>query len=316
MNKRITCLVALIGLMALACDNEGGGVILPENPSGSGSGGGTQTTGTALEFYINEVHPALDLTCTWCHAAVEAGELAPGEAPQWMSLDPATSYSKIEEYGSLIAHPANSLLILQGEHMGPMLQPKQEELVREWLLMEVEERGLPTPSDPPDNPMGPPAASAEEALQQFSECMTREVWDQYEMNLIAHSQTLGWGPCRGCHNRGWAGAFLDDDETLTYDQSRQRPFLLKYVTAKISDEGAFEDIVPSNRMLNKGTETCSYDDVSACHPRYTLLPNVTTNIEGFIAEVHTRWINGNCDAPLGMGGMGGGGGAGGAGGGQ
>lgn len=308
--RRMTWLVVVTGLLALACDNKGNDVLIPGTPPGSGGGGG-QTEGGAYEFYVENVHPALDLTCTWCHAAVEAGGEAPGNAPQWLSVTADQSYANIEAYGTLIAHPKNSLLLLQGEHMGPALQPKQAAIVNEWLLMEAEERNLPTPEDPID-PEGPPANTAEDALNQFAACMTRELWDANEMFLLPHNQTAGWGVCRGCHNRGYAGAFLDDDQTLTYEENKKRPYLLKLVTAKIGENGAFEDLIPSNRFRLKGSEICTYEDEALCHPKYSLNPNVDANITAFFNAVHTAWSNGTCgDPPMGEGGGGGAGGAGG-----
>ncbi len=309
MTWRTTCFVAVMGLSVLACDKGGNDILIPGTPPGSG--GGTQNDDSAFAFYKEKVHPALDLTCTWCHAATEAGEVAPGNAPQWLGLDPDTSYANIEAYGTLIAHPKNSLLLLQGEHMGPALQPKQAQVVQEWLLMEVEERGLPTPTDPVE-PGGPPVITAEDALAEFAECMTRELWDQNEMYLLAHNQTAGWGPCRGCHNRGYAGAFLDDDETLTYEETKKRPYLLKLVTARIGENGAFEDLIPSERMRFKGSEICTFEDQALCHPKYSLNPNIDANLTNFFTAVHTAWKNGTCGDPPDDGG----GGEGGAGGGD
>ncbi len=305
MGSRLTWLVVAVGLFALACKSNGdGGLVIPDNPSGGG--GGDAQTMTAREFYTANVHSALDLTCTWCHAAAEAGETPPGNAPQWLSLDPQQSYDNIDDYGSLIAHPKNSLLLLQGEHMGPALQPKQVQIVEQWLTMEVAERDLATPDDP-IAPDGPPANSAEEALTQFGACMTRELWDLHEMNLLAHNQTAGWGPCRGCHNRGFAGAFLDDDETLTYEQNKKLPYMLKIVTAQVSAAGVFEDLVPSERMVFKGSEICTYADEALCHPKFALNPNIAANLNAFFTTVHTRWTEGLCDAPVGgAGGAGGG----------
>lgn len=310
MSRKLAWLVAAAALVAFGCNDKGNELLIPDTPDDDG-GTGIESGTPAFEFYQKEVHPQLDLTCTWCHAANEADQTPPGDAPQWLSLKAAQSYRNIDEYGSLIAHPENSLLLLQGEHMGPALTADQRSKVEEWLLMEVEERDLPTPEDPVD-PGGPPANTAADALESFAACMTRDLWDEHEMNLLAHNQTAGWGPCRGCHNRGFAGAFLDDDETLTYEQNKKMPFLLKLVTAQVSDGGAFEDIVPSNRMVLKGTEICTYDDEALCHPKYALNPNINDNLESFYAAVHANWMAGTCgDAPMGGGGMGGGGGAGG-----
>jgi hypothetical protein len=288
-------------------------VTLPPGSTGSGMG--------AKQFYIEKVHPAFDLTCTWCHAAKEAGTEPPGNAPQWLSLSPETAYSNIEAYQGLIAHPENSLIILQGEHMGPALVPKQEQLVREWLMLEVEERNLPDPGAPTTSTgsgSNPPGLSAEDALNQFAACMTIDNYLATGMNLVPHQTTVGFGVCRGCHNTGWAGAFLDDDSQLTFDMNKQRPYLLKLVTADVQN-GAFVDLVQSERFRMKGTEPCSYlldmdpENDIYCHPKYILNPNVDQAVNDFFTVTYDAWKAGDCAAP--MDGGGGGGGAGGAGGG-
>jgi hypothetical protein len=305
-------------LLALACAQAPDEPInLP--PGGSGSTGSGSSV-AAKQFYLEKVHPAFDLTCTWCHAAAEAGQQPPGDAPQWLSLDPEQAYANIEAYGGLIAHPENSIILLQGEHMGPALVPKQDILVREWLMLEVAERGLPNPDDnttttSTGSGSNPPGLTAEDALNQFSACMDLQTYDDTQMYLVAHQQTTGWGPCRGCHNTGWAGAFLDDNQELTFDMNKQRPYLLKLVTVKV-ENGAFIDLEQSNRFRNKGVEPCSYlEDTDPandiyCHPKYVLNPNVDTAVTAFYDATYTAWKNGECGmVPMGEGGAGGAGGA-------
>jgi len=280
---------------------------LPPGSTGSGS------NLPAKQFYIQKVHPAFDLTCTWCHAAAEAGQEPPGGAPQWLSLDPEQAYANIEAYEGLIAHPSNSLIILQGEHMGPALVPKQEQLVREWLLLEVKERALPDPENPSTGSGSAPAVTAEEALGQFAGCMTIENYQLTEMYLVAHQQTVGYGVCRGCHNTGWAGTFLDDDQNLTFEMNKQRPYLLKLVTAEVQD-GAFVDLVQSNRFKMKGSEVCSYlEDADPandiyCHPKFILNPDVSAAVDNFFQATYDAWKSGACSPQDGEGAGGAGGG--------
>jgi hypothetical protein len=273
--------------------------------------------GGAKKFYVENVHPMFQATCTWCHAAESTEGLA--EAPRWLSYEAEQAYTDIEAYG-LIAHPDNSLILLQGEHQGPALQPNQVKTVKEWLTMEVEERGLPDPEDPTDpstsSGNNPPGLSATEALDQFAACMSETDFQESMFYLLAYNQTAGMGPCLGCHTGGWGGALLDDDQTLMYDMNKQRPYVLKLATAEVVD-GAFSDIVQSNRFRLKGTEICNYPDPSLCHPKYTLNPQVDAAVTDYFNRTYDRWKNGLCDGMGGggEGGAGGGGGAGGAGGG-
>jgi hypothetical protein len=67
--------------------------------------------------------------------------------------------------------------------------------------------------------------------------------------------------------------------------------------------------VPANRLADKGTEACSYQDETLCHPKYSLPPDISERVDNFVSETIERWKNGTCDAPYD-------GDAGGAGGGQ
>jgi hypothetical protein len=302
-NKKTIAWLASLGMAVVACAQAPTELALPQGGSGSGASAGVP----AKQYYVEHVHPALDLTCTWCHAATEAGQAAPNNAPQWLSLSAEAAYDKITAYPGILAHPDNSLLILQGEHMGPALVPKQDQIIREWLMLEVAERGLPNPDNPSSGSGSNPSGTAEQGLNDFADCMTQELWDQHEMYLIPHQQTTGWGPCRGCHNTGWAGAFLDDDQTLTFEQNRKRPYLLKIVTAKV-ENGAFVDLEQSNRFRNKGVEPCTYEDPALCHPKYVLNPQQDENLTAFFNAVHAAWEAGDCEAGGGVGGEGGAGG--------
>jgi hypothetical protein len=325
-------MACLTGALAVGCAEA------PPEPFNLPPGGPPGGSETAKKFFIDQVHPQLTLTCVSCHAADELNQPIPNNAPQWLSTSAGTAYERVEARGNLIAHPDNSMFILQGEHMGPALTSQQDGLIREWLLLEVAERNLPTPEDPPTGGEGgngqppPPQKTAAEALDEFAACMNRERFTGTDpvptppalaAYALASQQTSGWGPCVGCHNSGWAGAFLDDNADLTFEMTRQRPYLLKLVTAQV-ENGVFKDLVPSNRFYNKGVEICSYleDEIEEndiyCHPKYVLNPNVSAALDDFFTATYDAWASGTCDGPPpgeGGGGAGGEGGAGGAGGG-
>ncbi len=310
MRNQILAFVALAAATAVYACAEG-----PNDLIDPGSWNQNQETGGAKKFYIENVHQMFEATCTWCHAE-ESTDGVP-EAPRWSSHDPEKAYANMEAHGGLIAHPKNSLLLLQGEHQGPALQPNQRLTVEKWLMMEVEERGLPTPENPDPSTTStgqpPQGITAEEALDQFAACELQSDFEESMFYLLAYQQTTGWGPCRGCHNAGWAGTFIDDDATLMYEQNKKRPYVLKLAKATV-ENGAFKDIEPSNRLKNKGSEPCNYPDPNLCHPKFTLDPIVSGAVDDYFARTYERWSNGLCDG-MGAGGAGGGGGGGGAGGG-
>ncbi len=300
---RGTILALSIAATAAVGCGSGGGAPLPILPADSSS--------AAKTFFLKNVYPALQLTCAFCHAAPNN----PVHAPQWMGFDAATSYANIETFEGLIAYPTNSKILLKGEHTGPALTPTQAKLVQQWLQLEADERGLKAPK-PPDmpKPTDPPAVSADEALGQFGKCMSYDDFMTTKAYELAFQQTTGWGPCRGCHNSGWAGAFIDDDSKLMFQQNQHKPFILK-LAAFTTQNGAFKDIVPANRFRDKGSEPCTYsgDQKDLCHPKYVLVPEVQDGLDAFFKATYDRWKKtaGKCDAGAGGGGAGGAGGAGG-----
>jgi hypothetical protein len=252
-----------------------------------------QSTGARLTFE-QKVYPELQLTCAFCHAAANN----PVHAPQWMSFDAKTSYDNVEKFEGLIAWPENSALLLKGEHTGPALTNAQGKVVRAWLMEESDERGL-EPPPPPDKPSAP-ALTVDEALAQFGSCMLLDDFKTTKTYELAFQQTTGWGPCRGCHSSGWAGAFIDDDVALTFKQNQLKPYILKLATFQ-TENGAFKDIVPAKRFHDKGSEPCAYtgEQAALCHPKYVLLPEIADGIDAFFVKTYDRWkkAGGKCAAP-------------------
>ena len=73
--------------------------------------------------------PAASATCASCHATGANG------APLFMAMDAEASYTKITSgvVPGLLAAPANSILLLHGQHTGPALQTAQAAIVTQWL---------------------------------------------------------------------------------------------------------------------------------------------------------------------------------------
>jgi len=259
-------------------------------------------------FFAKEVYPELQLTCAFCHAAPKN----PVSAPQWMGFDEAGSYERMLAYEGFVAWPENSNLVLKGEHTGPAFTASQRKAVTAWLELEAEARGIAQPKPAPEPTPGPGGGgTVDEVLGAFGDCMRYEDFVAAKLDLLAFQQTTGWGPCLGCHNSGWGGAFLDDDAKLMFEQTRKSPFILKYIGWELQG-GTVKDVVQSNRMRDKGVEPCTYTgpDEVLCHPKYVLLPQIDDAIDAFFKVTYDRWkaTNGKCDGDpdLGAGGAGGG----------
>lgn len=277
--------------------------------SGSGGGGGGSSSGgaapeaTAQQLYDDGVHDDLLLACGACHAQGAVG------APVFLNSDKATSYALLEAHGSPLIHiPDNSLLLQKGEHSGPALDgpgvaSELQANVVDWLLEEAKERDL-----EPD-PEEPPGLTFDDAMEAFADCMRQDAWDGSGMDIVPLNQTQGMGPCLGCHNTGVGGLFLDDNSQLSFAETQKNKYRLqKYVAPGYDADGNFEKLIVSTRLLEKGSETCPFEDPDDCHPKYSLEPQNWEAIQEFVAFTLEAVEGESCDAPYddGVGGAGGG----------
>jgi cytochrome c553 len=257
--------------------------------AGSGDGGSTSTTtpgASAKDFYISSVHDSLAATCNECHATGDNG------GPIFMAELADASYNALVGFSpSLIAIPENSNLILHGEHTGPALTAAQIPVVSQWLDMEAEERGLVGGGDDPP-PSGP---TLQEALQGFADCMSYENWLATGMDNTAASQTQ-FGDCNGCHAQGEAGYIANKINDMDmFAQSREFPFVKKYVSGTVNENGAFAGLVAANRVINKGLEAGDCDpEIDNCHPVYSLSPTNLAAVEQFVSITMELYENGGC----------------------
>ncbi len=261
------------------------------NGSGAGSSNGGSTgnsnpQGGAHDFFVASVFPAITTACGECHADPTAG------APIFMAADAEASYTAIVGFSpSLIAIPENSNLVLQGEHTGPALDTTQRPLVEQWLQMEADERGLVGGGGEP-TPTGP---TLQEALAMFGDCMSYDDWTATGMNTIAASQTQ-FGSCNGCHAQGEAGYIANQANDLDmFEQSRNFPFIKKYVSGTVDENGAFAGLVASNRVINKGLEAADCNpQIDNCHPVYSLAPQKQEAVNNFVNLTLDKYELGGC----------------------
>jgi hypothetical protein len=281
-----------------------------DGSGGEGNGSGTGNSGTgntgnggpgasAMDFYVNEVHPLLlgaedpVADCSTCHINGEVG------ANIFMTSTAEGTYAAIEGNG-YIAVPENSKLVLHGVHTGPALSPTVEAKVIEWLLMEVEERGLAggTGTGNPDDPPLPVGQSLTEALAEFGDCMSYDDWLANNLDGLDNAQANQGGTnyqCRSCHTVGDGGAWLGLDDMETFEMNRTTPYVFRLVTGTVDENGAFESLVAANRYIVKGQAECPEN--FSCHPEYTLNQTLSEGVTNFVALTLAKMEAGECEPP-------------------
>mgnify|MGYP000435080990 CR=1 FL=1 len=288
--------VGLLGLLAFSCADEPTQSLGPP-PGGSG---GLPDDGyfTAKELFDRDVYPIFSSRCTPCHS------LGENEAPIWMGVDASYSYARIEAYPkTLIAYPENSWFLLKGQHTGPALEAYEQLLISDWLQAEVKERTL--VGEEYYGPEGGGGAGGaggagggggpitlSEALVQFGNCMSFDDWQTLGMVNLPN-QTTEAGACKSCHFAGMGGNYLSADSTLTFEKNQTFPFVLKIAVGTVDDQGAFLDLVPARRHIDKGIESQNCT-VEPCHPKFMLSAAMVTAVDDFFTVTYERWKQGAC----------------------
>jgi mono/diheme cytochrome c family protein len=252
--------------------------------SKSDGGGDTQADkdkAAAHQYYVAHVHPALG-SCIGCHAGA-AG-------PRFMAADAEESYATIEKTAGLIAAPKGSPLV-QYMHKDPTISisPEQRSVITQWLSLEATARNL-------EGAVARPTTITD-AYKQFADCMNFDVWSYYRMGDVAFTQTDSEGPCLGCHSTGQGSAWLSSGSRETFEKMRQFPFIQKLVVGKLDDQGSFEALQPSNRLIEKSNEPCPPESKS-CHPKYGLPPNVTDAVKQYVDTTLQNLVSGTCSSGI------------------
>lgn len=153
---------------------------------------------------------------------------------------------------------------------------------------------------------GKPALTLGQALAQFSACMsysdfTAQTSNGWAAADVAKSQTTRYGDCNACHNQGdggfWAsyGTVNGTDMTMAmFSETQQSPYLLKWVSGTVDNNGNFKDLVPSNSIVNQQQAASQCMQGTPCHPQFQLDPDVVTAINTFVTTTITKWHSGTC----------------------
>ena len=113
------------------------------------------------------------------------------------------------------------------------------------------------------------------------------------MGDVAFAQTDEEGPCLGCHSTGQGSAWLSAGSRETFEKMRQFPFIQKLVVGKLDEEGSFESLQPSQRLIEKANEPCAPES-KTCHPKFGLPPNVANAIKGYVDTTIQNLAAGTC----------------------
>ncbi len=155
---------------------------------------------------------------------------------------------------------------------------------------------------------GPPPLTLQQALTQFSACMSYSDFTAGTSNGssaadVAKSQTTQYGDCNACHNAGdggfWAsyGTVQGQDMTMMmFTETQAFPYITKWVTGTVDTNGNFKDLAPSNAIANQAALASQCMQGTPCHPKFQLNPDVVTAINTFVTNTITKWHNGTCAA--------------------
>ena len=154
---------------------------------------------------------------------------------------------------------------------------------------------------------GPPPVTLQQALTQFASCMsftefTSKGASGASAADVAKSQTTQYGDCNACHNAGdggfWAsyGTVQGQDMTqMMFDQTKQFPYIAKWVTGTVDMNGNFKDLAPSNSIANQAALASQCQQGTPCHPKFALDPAVVSAINDFVTNTITAWHAGTCN---------------------
>jgi hypothetical protein len=140
-----------------------------------------------------------------------------------------------------------------------------------------------------------------QALTQLGSCMsytdfTAQTSNGYSAADVAKSQTTRYGDCNACHNQGdggfWAsyGTVQGTNMTMTmFTNTAAYPYIMKWVTGTVDNNGNFKDLVPSNSIMNQQAAASQCMAGTPCHPQFQLNPDVQTAINTFVTTSITKW---------------------------
>jgi hypothetical protein len=139
-------------------------------------------------------------------------------------------------------------------------------------------------------PAPAPTSTAAQELVKFGNCMQLADWTSSGMSDVQNQETIGeGGECYSCHQSGMYNVALTKNANNNFNLMHTMPWLLKFAQATTATDGTFQDITPTERIRDRGSE--------AGHPVYTLSTPRQQALDNFFQLTYTHYKAGNCTAP-------------------
>lgn len=314
MSSRWAHVLGLVtGLALVGCASEGPTTInLQPNPGegegeGEGEGGATGSStgtgtpppsGSAQDYFENNVYPELAASCGSCHNKSTQGV----GTPYFLDATPTASYDLLMTLPGYVIEPANSRLILKPEHYGgdaPALTVDQKDLVTAWLEQELTMN--------PDGGGGEVQLTPLQELQKFGSCMSYADMEIFNIAELANQTVIYQNnpvECDSCHDSnngatGLAGTAITPVMDRMFLLTQQMPWIMKFATVTLNEDGTFKDIVRANRWVEKCVEE---QLIGNPHPPCvggTLDANIISDINGLYDATYARYAADECDLAVG-----------------
>jgi mono/diheme cytochrome c family protein len=247
------------------------------------SGGGDDETadpGSPKGQFATKVFPLVNPTCGDCHRTGKAG------APVFLGGNADQSYTAIEGFPGLISPPNVSPLMQKGPHSGPALTSNQSAAITEWLKAESIARKLSLTDTTPRN--------LRAAFAAFGKCMDYNDWVAKGLDQIAKTDTdNNQGQCQSCHNRGQGSMWWSANSAETFLKMKEFPYVQRLVIGRVKEDGTFDRIEASNRILDKGNE--AQQQQANNHPRFSLAADKSANLREYVTQTLYKATSGQCD---------------------
>ena len=285
----------------LGCANDGGTALAPLIPQttasssssssssgagggGTGAGGGSAQGPSAQDYFKTDLYPLLALACGACHGQGSIG-------PQFLGPNADKAYANIKAFSAIVTDPKKSRLLTKGKHAGPALTAEEATRSTTWLQLEL--KIDPMPNQPPVE------LTPVQQLEKFGKCIKKADWDAtnvhrlYKMTATSQNNQV---PCASCHGGGVNGTYIDANSAMMLAATQKLPFILKFASATLTEDGTFSDIAFSNRWVEKGAEGCP--PIGNCHPKFKLDAQLTADINTLFTKTYDRWLADDCaEAP-------------------
>lgn len=313
MSRRWTHMLSAVAAIALVgCVSDGPSTINVPNQQddddggtgGAGGSGSTSSTssgtpgpsGSPQAYFEANVYPELQASCGSCHVSGVG-------TPYFLGTDATASYDLVHSLPGYVTTAANSRLILKGEHFGgdgPALTVGQADIVATWLEMEL--------ADDPGIGDEPVELTPLQALQKFGSCMSFTDLEQFPIQNLANQNVIYQNnpvECDSCHDSnngdtGLAGTAITPGAEDMFLLTQKMPWIMKFATVTLNEDGTFKDIVRANRWVEKCVESQLVGNPHPPCQNGTLNNNVIAAINGLFDATYARFSADLCEEAVGV----------------